>query len=43
MQIGSTISHIFSPHLPSQILFILHAVGKDVCFLFLSSLSAHFH
>ena len=43
MQISSTISHIFFPHLSPQILFILHAVGKDICFLFLTSLSAHFH
>lgn len=30
MQIGSTISHIFSPHLAPQILFILHAIKTSV-------------
>lgn len=36
-------SYFFSHHLFPQILCILHAVGKDICFLFLPSLSAHFH
>lgn len=33
----------FSHHLPPQIFCILHTVGKDICFPFLPSLSAHLH
>lgn len=36
-------SLFFSHCLPPQIFCILHTVGKDICFPFLPSLSAHLH